>query len=164
MIRNQENLDALMLLTLADGQGTSAEAWSDWKETLVWQLYRRTSQYLDDQAGFYEQQKIERETLHQAVVAQLSPDFAPEVEAHFEFMPDNYFRAFGVEEIAKHAQPFPAVSSSISTCRTDIRCGPRSRGSRFRNRATPPFRFAPGMGSNCWPKSRARSPSSRSIF
>src|SRR5213076_2770753 len=39
IVRNQSNLDALMLLTLADGQGTSADAWSDWKETLVWQLY-----------------------------------------------------------------------------------------------------------------------------
>ena len=106
MIRSQENLDALMLLTLADGQGTSADAWSDWKETLVWQLYRSTSQYLADQAGFYEQQKIERESLQQAVTANLPPDFAAELEAHFESMPDNYFRAFGVEEIVSHVQLF----------------------------------------------------------
>lgn len=106
MIRNQENLDALMLLTLADGQGTSGEAWSDWKETLVWQLYRSTSQYLSDQAGFFEEQKIERESLQEAVTQRLEPDFAAEVEAHFESMPDNYFRAFGVEEIANHVKLF----------------------------------------------------------
>ena len=29
--------------------------------------------------------------------AQLPPDFAEEIEAHFEFMPDNYFRAFDGE-------------------------------------------------------------------
>ncbi|MEO5857121.1 MAG: [protein-PII] uridylyltransferase [Chthoniobacterales bacterium] len=106
MIRSQENLDALMLLTLADGQGTSAEAWSDWKETLVWQLHRSTSQYLADQAGFFEQQKIERESLRNAVAEKLPPDFAGEVEAHFDAMPDNYFRAFSVEELAQHAQLF----------------------------------------------------------
>src|SRR5262245_36596074 len=39
IVKDQKNLDALMLLTLADGQGTSAEAWSDWKESLVWQLF-----------------------------------------------------------------------------------------------------------------------------
>ena len=61
LVRDQDNLDALMLLTLADGQGTSAEAWSDWKESLVWQLYHATSQYLSDQAAFYEARKIERE-------------------------------------------------------------------------------------------------------
>lgn len=106
IIRNQANLDALMLLTLADGQGTSAESWSDWKESLVWQLYRRTSQYLSDQAAFYEEQKIERESLQRAVAEQLPADYAEEIEAHFDYMPDNYFRAFDVAEIVAHAQLF----------------------------------------------------------
>jgi [protein-PII] uridylyltransferase len=95
-----------MLLTLADGQGTSAEGWSDWKERLVWQLYHSTSQYLADQAGFHEQQKVERESLQRAVLDQLSPDYEEELEAHLDFMPDNYFRAFEVEEIAGHARLF----------------------------------------------------------
>ncbi|HSH38447.1 MAG TPA: [protein-PII] uridylyltransferase [Chthoniobacterales bacterium] len=106
IVRNQKNLDALMLLTLADGQGTSAEGWSDWKETLVWQLYHRTSQYLADQSAFYEEQRIKRDTLQGAVARKLPPDFAEEIEAQFEFMPDNYFRAFDVGEIVSHAQLF----------------------------------------------------------
>ncbi len=101
-IKDQANLDALMLLTLADGQGTSAEAWSDWKELLVWQLYHSTSRYLADQEAFYRQMKIERETLFTAVCAQLTEDSAEEAEAHFDFMPDNYFRAFEVREITSH--------------------------------------------------------------
>ena len=44
IVKDRPTLDALMLLTLADGQGTSDEAWSDWKESLVWQLYRSTRQ------------------------------------------------------------------------------------------------------------------------
>src|SRR6266436_4623406 len=44
IVNHEKNLDAVMLLTLADGQGTSAEAWSDWKESLVWQLFHATSQ------------------------------------------------------------------------------------------------------------------------
>src|SRR6266567_1223566 len=48
VVRNQKNLHALMLLTLADGQGTSGQSWSDWKESLVWQLFQATSQYLAD--------------------------------------------------------------------------------------------------------------------
>jgi [protein-PII] uridylyltransferase len=106
IVKDQKNLDALMLLTLADGQGTSADAWSDWKESLVWHLYHATSQYLTDQEAFHEQMKIEREQLQQSVSEKLSGDFAEEVEAHFEFMPDNYFRAFGVDEIAFHVQLF----------------------------------------------------------
>src|SRR5213592_781643 len=34
IVKHQKNLNALMLLTLADGQGTSAEEWSGWKESL----------------------------------------------------------------------------------------------------------------------------------
>ena len=106
LVRDQDNLDALMLLTLADGQGTSAEGWSDWKESLVWHLYHATSQYLSDQAAFHEARKIERESLQKAVVGQLSPDYSEEIDAHFEFMPDNYFRAFNVREIASHVALF----------------------------------------------------------
>ena len=106
IVKDQKNLDALMLLTLADGQGTSAEGWSDWKESLVWHLYYATSQYLADQDAFNQQMKIEREALSAAVRARLPEDFAEEIEAHFDFMPDNYFRAFAVDDIASHLQLF----------------------------------------------------------
>ena len=56
-----------MLLTLADGQGTGASAWSDWKETLVWQLYHATTRYLVDQHSYHEQTRIERDSLRGAV-------------------------------------------------------------------------------------------------
>lgn len=106
IVKDQKNLDALMLLTLADGQGTSADAWSDWKESLVWQLYHSTSHYLADQEAFYEQTKIERELLQKQVTEDLGADYAEEVDAHFEFMPDNYFRAFEVGGIASHLRLF----------------------------------------------------------
>src|SRR3989440_5345633 len=106
IIRNEKNLNALMLLTLADGQGTSGQSWSDWKESLVWQLFHATSRYLADQKSYHEQTKIERESLETAVAAQLPADFADEVEAHFDFMPDNYFRATTTAEIIQHLKLF----------------------------------------------------------
>src|SRR6059058_863838 len=99
IVRNQKNLDALMLLTLADGQGTSAEAWSDWKESLVWQLFHQTSRYLADQKSYFEQTRIERESLQRSVAKNLSLDYAGEIESHFEFMPDHYFRASALADI-----------------------------------------------------------------
>jgi [protein-PII] uridylyltransferase len=105
IVKSQSNLDDLMLITLADGQGTT-DMWSDWKESLVWNLYHATSRYLQDQEGFIEQGKQERARLHAAVAAQLSPDFAEEIDAHFDYMPDNYFRAFGVEKIVAHLELF----------------------------------------------------------
>ncbi len=112
--RNQKNLHALMLLTLADGQGTSGQSWSDWKESLVWELFHATSQYLADQKSYLEQTKIERESLEAAVSARLPPDFAEEIEAHFEFMPDNYFRASDVPEIVNHLRLFRSFFENAS--------------------------------------------------
>src|ERR1700681_386713 len=96
-VKDQKNLDALMLLTLADGQGTSADAWSDWKESLVWHLYHEASRYLADQKTFYEETRIHRETLNRALRTIILDEYSEEIDAHFEFMPDNYFRAFEVD-------------------------------------------------------------------
>jgi len=115
VVRNQKNLHALMLLTLADGQGTSGQSWSDWKESLVWQLFQATTQYLADQKSYHEQTKIERESLEAAAAAELPSDFADEIEAHFEFMPDNYFRASDVAEIVQHLNLFRSFFENTST-------------------------------------------------
>lgn len=105
-VKDQRNLDNLMLLTLADGQGTSDERWSDWKETLVWQLYRATSHYLADRQAFYERAKSARKARETTVEKQLGQDYKEEIEAHFEFMPDHYFHAFTVSEIVAHVELF----------------------------------------------------------
>ena len=119
IIRGQKDLRALMLLTLADGQGTSGQSWSDWKESLVWQLFHATSQYLTDQKSYLEQTKIERETLQATVATELPSDYAEEVDAHFDFMPDNYFRAFDVPEIVKHLRLFRSFFENTSAERDD---------------------------------------------
>jgi [protein-PII] uridylyltransferase len=114
IVKHQRNLNALMLLTLADGQGTSPEAWSDWKESLVWQLFHETSRYLADRKSYYEQTRIERESLQAAVAENLSPDYTEEIEAHFEFMPDNYFRASDLSEVVEHLKLFRGFLENVS--------------------------------------------------
>jgi [protein-PII] uridylyltransferase len=113
IVRHQKNLNALMLLTLADGQGTSAEGWSDWKESLVWELFHETSRFLADQKSYYEQTRVERESLQSSVTARLSSDFIGEIEAHFEFMPDNYFRASDVPEVVEHLRLFRSFLENV---------------------------------------------------
>src|SRR5438132_324657 len=116
-VKDQKNLDALMLLTLADGQGTSADAWSDWKKSLVWQLFHQTSRYLADRKSYYEQTRIARESLRACVAENFSPDYAEEIEAHFEYMPDHYFRATGVPEIIEHVKLFRSFLQSVSSAK-----------------------------------------------
>src|SRR5205807_4734315 len=115
IVKHQKNLNVLMLLTLADGQGTSADAWSDWKESLVWQLFHQTSRYLADRKSYYEQTRIARESLRASVAQNLSPDYAEEIETHFEYMPDHYFRATGVPEIIEHVKLLRSFLESVST-------------------------------------------------
>jgi len=113
IVKHQKNLNPLMLLTLADGQGTSAEGWSDWKESLVWALFHETSRCLEDQKSYYEQTKVERESLQTSVTAKLPADFAGEIEALFEFMPDNYFRASDLPEIIEHLKLFRSFLENV---------------------------------------------------
>ncbi len=98
VVKNQANLNALMLLTLADGQGTGGSAWSDWKELLVWQLYHATTRYLADQESFYNQARIERGKLAEEIASELPADFGDEIETHFDFMPDTYFRGVSKDD------------------------------------------------------------------
>jgi [protein-PII] uridylyltransferase len=106
LVRDQPNLDALMLLTLADGQGTGDVNWSDWKEGLVWALYRSTTLYLSDGEAFYRQRTIEREDFRNLVRKKLSAEYREEIDAHFEHMPDRYFQAYSVTDIAEHIRLF----------------------------------------------------------
>jgi [protein-PII] uridylyltransferase len=105
-VKSQATLDALMLLTLADGQGTGDENWSDWKETLVWQLYRQTKFYLADGEAFYRQRVIERADLQEAVRKKLPSSYHDEVEVHFENMPERYFQTYGVADVVEHVRLF----------------------------------------------------------
>lgn len=117
IVKDHKNLEGLMLLTLADGQGTSPDAWSDWKESLVWQLFHQTSRYLADQQSYYEQTRIARESLRASVAEKLSPEYADEIEAHFEYMADHYFRATGVPEIVEHVKLFRSFLRSVSSAK-----------------------------------------------
>ena len=106
LVKSQPNLDALMLLTLADGQGTGDENWSDWKESLVWQLYRDTSAFLEDGLDFFRQRNIERADLRQAVAKKLGAAFEDEINGHLEHLPDRYFQRHPVPEIVDHIRLF----------------------------------------------------------
>jgi len=102
IVGNRKNLDALMLLTLADGMGTSDENWSDWKEGLVWSLYRKAVRYLDGGLEALEETRRNRQIQRKLVLEELDASYADECEAHFQFMPERYFQMFEPSDIAAH--------------------------------------------------------------
>ena len=102
IVTDRPTLDALMLLTLADGQGTSDDLWSDWKEHLVWQLYRSTKAYLADGEASYQIVQRQRDNQRQLVAVALDASYTDEIEAHFQFMPERYFETFDALAIVEH--------------------------------------------------------------
>lgn len=108
IVKSRLNLEALMLLTLADGMGTSDEKWSDWKESLVWSLYRKTNEFLEAGPRWVEERRRDRDDLLEDVRRLLPRDFAEETEAHFDYMPERYFHAFDADRIVGHLQLFRA--------------------------------------------------------
>ena len=120
IVKDRANLDALMLLTLADGQGTSDDAWSDWKESLVWQLYHATARYLAEGEACYLAERRQRENQRAAVAAGLDPSYADEIEAHFQGMPARYFETFEPAAIVEHlrvVRQFPRLPADARPIR-----------------------------------------------
>jgi [protein-PII] uridylyltransferase len=106
IVSHISQLDALMLLTLADGMGTSDQNWSDWKEGLVWTLYRRTRDFLEGGPITLATLRKNREDLHELTKKKLARDYADEIEAHFQHMPERYFQTFDGDQISGHIKLF----------------------------------------------------------
>lgn len=105
IVGSQEQLDALLLFAWADALGTDERSWTDWKESLVWQLYDETARHLAGKGGT-ERPRCDRGELARRLLAQLPPDFAEEVEAHVSGMSDRYVNAFGDAEVLGHLRLF----------------------------------------------------------
>ncbi|MEN9974349.1 MAG: [protein-PII] uridylyltransferase, partial [Verrucomicrobiota bacterium] len=92
IIKTRSNLDALLLFTFADSNGTAPDAWSGWKESLMLQLHSATRHFLEDGRELYEKRlDDERVVLRDEVVGIMRADYQPDVERHFERMPASAF-------------------------------------------------------------------------
>ncbi len=104
VVQTQERLDMLMLLTFADTQGTgSGRTYSDWKDLLLWQLYRRTSRALSGTTEFVAALEQTRLETQQRIQKNLDRQFDPgEITAHFENLPSSYFENMSEDLIREH--------------------------------------------------------------
>ncbi|MGO9528580.1 MAG: [protein-PII] uridylyltransferase [Verrucomicrobiia bacterium] len=103
IVRDEVNLNTLMLLTFADAAGTSIKTWTEWKEALLWQLYRRTKQTLTGAERVRDILSRRIEQLYGEVSAELK-DKLPleEIYSHFELMPASYYINTSAAEITRH--------------------------------------------------------------
>jgi [protein-PII] uridylyltransferase len=104
VVETQHRLDKLMLVTFADGRGTTGgEGWSDWKEALVWQLYERTKLVLAQGPEFVrlagERNAAVRQRILEAVPRAISEE---DVNTHLDNLPQRYLLACSESDILRH--------------------------------------------------------------
>ncbi|MCG6921742.1 MAG: [protein-PII] uridylyltransferase, partial [Acidobacteria bacterium] len=94
-----ERLTLLLLLTYADHRAVGPGIWTDWKGTLLWELYDRTRHRLMGGEAHGDRADAERET----AVTSLRQEFPLEtVEHHFALLPERYLRATDAERMGRH--------------------------------------------------------------
>jgi len=113
-VGDQERLDNLYLLTVADMRGTSPVVWNTWKGRLLAQLYSATAQSL--RRGIATPHDIEahiadlrRDTLALLKRQHVSPELATHFWANLE--PD-YFLRHDADSLAWHARVIARTSSA----------------------------------------------------
>src|SRR5260370_32657947 len=97
-------LNLLLLLTYADSNAVAPGVWSEWKSTLLWELYRRSRALLagDDTPP----DESEKRARFKEQVANSLKDLLPasEVERHVALLPDRYVRVTRPQAAAVHLQ------------------------------------------------------------
>ena len=103
IMKDKRNLNALLLFTWADSNGTNDEAWSPWKETLMLQLYHSTRLWLEKGKEHFQSSATEhKQNLLNRCRKILAPGFHDQMEQHFERMPRTYFRFRDPRNISLH--------------------------------------------------------------
>ena len=103
IVKDEVNLDTLLLLTFADAAGTSIKTWTEWKEALLWELYRRTKQTLSGTARARDILSRRIEQLYKEVSVKLKDQLPlEEIYSQFELMPASYYINTSAEYVERH--------------------------------------------------------------
>ncbi len=119
IVKTEDRLRALFILTYADMTAVGPNVWNDWKGTLLLKLYLRTERALIGRAQtpdeqFWKQPKADD------VRARLPEELKGKLEEHLKDLGERYFAAFSAEHIAWHLECIDEAEKT-GMC---IRCDP----------------------------------------
>jgi [protein-PII] uridylyltransferase len=101
-VQSAEGLDMLTLHTFADSLATSDKLWNDFKDSLLWSLYRKTMPLLTGETEFVRAETKQRELLEEQISRALPGRISEEeLHAHFATLPPRYFEIHAAEEITR---------------------------------------------------------------
>jgi [protein-PII] uridylyltransferase len=110
-------LNMLLLLTYADLNAVGPGVWTDWKGTLLWDLYRRTRKLMTGEDAPVDE-RAELTRIKEQIAGALT-EAVPfsEVERHLALLPDRYQRITSPAAAAMHIQMIEAVRTEGFACR-----------------------------------------------
>ncbi|HYE66731.1 MAG TPA: [protein-PII] uridylyltransferase [Pyrinomonadaceae bacterium] len=112
-----ETLNMLFLLTYADLNGIGPGVWSDWKGTLLQELYERARIHL---VGGQVPLAVAEDLMQfkQQVINLISDELPlSEIERHLALLPDRYVRATSPSDAATHLRLIKRLRSEALVCR-----------------------------------------------
>ena len=112
-VGNQERLDNIYLLTMADMRGTSPKVWNEWKNKLLQQLYYATSRRLRLGETDTEDREERLENLQQELSSVLVPAQMSEqnFQRYCSLFDSNYFLRYKLDTLKWHMNTLSTVSA-----------------------------------------------------
>jgi [protein-PII] uridylyltransferase len=105
LVENEELLRMLYLLTYLDINAVGPQVWTDWKGTLLWELFIKTHTILTRGVPEGEEEHRRARSLRAALVAELGGEFGAEVVGqHLDLMPIRYVLNTAGGKVAQHLQ------------------------------------------------------------
>src|SRR4030042_2355954 len=107
-VKNLNQLKMLYLLTFADIKAVGPEAWTSWKDTLLMELFLKTSH-------FFERNAISGPFLKgEAMIDKLKIFLSPEIISEYaEHLPDRYLSCYSLEEITHHIEMARSIEKEL---------------------------------------------------
>lgn len=114
LVRTQSYLDHLYILTIADISGTDPKLWNSYKDSLLQELYQRTTHFLSaEQEDLVATSKAEALDL-------VDREHHEDVMDLWQHFPDRFFDYSSSEQIAKISQAIAVNSHQPTVCITDL--------------------------------------------
>jgi len=109
-VEREDLLRMLYLLTYLDLNAVGPQVWSDWKASLLWQLFVKTHTALSRGVPEGEAEERRAQDLRAALVAELASEFGAEgVRQHLALMPLRYILTTSAAKVARHLQMIEEV-------------------------------------------------------
>jgi [protein-PII] uridylyltransferase len=105
LVGSEELLRMLYLFTYLDINAVGPQVWTDWKGTLLWELFIKTHTILTRGVPEGEEEHRRARSLRAALVADLGGEFGAEtVGQHLDLMPIRYLLNTSSAKVAQHLQ------------------------------------------------------------